>query len=136
MNNIDVNLIDDLQDLKNQKEELENSLKAVTAEMEEVEKQVIENFITAEVDSVKRNGKTYSLRNDLYTSPIAEEKDNLFQALRNNEAGELIQETVNANSLRAFVKELKSNNDGEIPEWIAQYINAFEKTKISVRKGA
>ena len=135
MNNIDVNLIDDLQDLRNQKEELENSLKAVTSELEEVEKQVIENFITAEVDSVKRNGKTYSLRNDLYTSPIAEEKDNLFQALRNNEAGELIQETVNSNSLRAFVKELKGNNNDVIPEWIAPFINAFEKTKISVRKG-
>ena len=135
MNNIDVNLIDDLQDLKNQKEELENSLKAVSAELEEVEKQVVENFITAEVDSVKRNGKTYSLKNDLYTSPIAEEKDNLFEALRKNEAGELIQETVNANSLRAFVKELKGDNDGDIPEWIAPFINVVEKTKISVRKG-
>jgi len=136
MNNIDVNLIDDLQDLRNQKEELENSLKAVTGELEEVEKQVIENFVNSEVDSVKRNGKTYSLKNETFASAIAEEKDNLFDALRNNEAGELIQEVVNANSLRAFVKELKTNNDGDIPEWILPFINVFEKTKISVRKGA
>ena len=136
MNNIDVNLIDDLQDLRNQKEELENSLKAVNAELEEVEKQVIENFVNSEVDSVKRNGKTYSLKNETFASAIAEEKDNLFAALRNNEAGELVQETVNANSLRAFVKELKTNNDGNIPEWILPFITVFEKTKISVRKGA
>jgi len=135
MSNIDVNLIDNLQELRNQKQELEAATKTVTAELEEVEKQVIDNFVTAEVDSVKRNGKTYSLRNETFASAIAEEKDKLFNALRSNEAGELIQETVNANSLRAFVKELRENNNGEIPEWIVPYINVFEKTKISVRKG-
>ena len=32
------------------------------------------------------------------------------------------------------LKELKANNDDEIPEWIVDYINVYEKTKVSVRK--
>ena len=60
--------------------------------------------------------------------------EELFEALRNNDAGDLVQEQVNANSLRAFVKELKANNDDEIPEWIVDFINVYEKTKIAVRK--
>ena len=46
----------------------------------------------------------------------------------------LVQEQVNAQSLRAFVKELKTNNDGEIPTWISDFINVYEKSKIAIRK--
>ena len=91
-------------------------------------------MLTAELDSFKRNGHTYSLKVDTYASAKADKKPELFEALRANNAGDLVQEQVNANSLRAFVKELKANNDDEIPEWIVDYINVYDKTKIAVRK--
>lgn len=133
-NKIDLQLADTLQELREAKEHLEASLKETNAMIEDIEQGLVQAMLTAELDSFKRNGHTYSLKVDTFASAKAECKDQLFQALRENNAGDLVQEQVNANSLRAFVKELKANNDDEIPEWIADYINVYEKTKIAVRK--
>lgn len=133
-NKIDLQLADTLQELREAKEHLEASLKETNAMIEDIEQDLVQAMLTAELDSFKRNGHTYSLKVDTFASAKAECKDQLFQALRENNAGDLVQEQVNANSLRAFVKELKANNDDEIPEWIADYINVYEKTKIAVRK--
>ena len=133
-NKIDLQLADTLQELRDAKEHLEASLKETNEMIEAIEQDLVQAMLTAELDSFKRNGHTYSLKVDTFASAKAECKDQLFKALRENNAGDLVQEQVNANSLRAFVKELKANNDDEIPEWIADYINVYEKTKIAVRK--
>lgn len=133
-NKIDLVLIDDLQDLRDKKEQLETELKTINNTLEEVEATLIDAMVTAELESLKRNGRTYSLRVETFASAKPETKDELFEALRNNDAGELVQEQVNAQSLRAFVKELKINNDGEIPAWISDFINVYEKSKIAIRK--
>lgn len=133
-NNIDLTMADRLQELRDEKEQLEISLKETNAMIEAVEQDLVVAMVTAELDSFKRNGHSYSLKVDTYASAKAECKEELFEALRNNDAGDLVQEQVNANSLRAFVKELKANNDDEIPEWIVDFINVYEKTKIAVRK--
>ncbi len=135
-NKIDLQLADTLQELREAKEHLEASLKETNAMIEDIEQDLVQAMLTAELDSFKRNGHTYSLKVDTFASAKAECKDELFKALRENNAGDLVQEQVNANSLRAFVKELKANNDDEIPEWIADYINVYEKTKIAVRKSS
>jgi len=133
-NKIDLSLVDDLQDLRDKKEKLEDEIRAVNSTLEEVETSLVDAMVTAELESLKRNGRTYSLRLETYASAKPEAKEELFQALRDNEAGDLVQEQVNAQSLRAFVKELKTNNDGEVPAWIIDYINIYEKSKIAVRK--
>ena len=133
-NSIDLQMADRLQELRDEKEQLEMALKETNGMIEAVEQDLVVAMVTAELDSFKRNGHTYSLKVDTYASAKADRKDELFEALRNNNAGDLVQEQVNANSLRAFVKELKANNDDEIPEWIVDYINVYDKTKISVRK--
>lgn len=133
-NNIDLTMADRLQELRDEKEQLEISLKETNAMIEAVEQDLVAAMVTAELDSFKRNGHSYSLKVDTFASAKAECKEELFEALRNNDAGDLVQEQVNANSLRAFVKELKANNDDEIPEWIVNFINVYEKTKIAVRK--
>lgn len=132
--NIDLTVADRLHELRDAKEELEKSVKDINALIDETEQELITAMETAELDSFKRNGHTYSLKVDTFASAKAECKDELFKALRENNAGDLVQEQVNANSLRAFVKELKANNDDNIPDWIADYINVYEKTKIAVRK--
>ncbi|MBQ3544916.1 MAG: hypothetical protein IJA34_08030 [Lachnospiraceae bacterium] len=133
-NSIDLTMADRLQELRDEKEQLETALKETNGMIEAVEQDLVAAMVTAELDSFKRNGHTYSLKVDTYASAKAECKQELFDALRSNNAGDLVQEQVNANSLRAFVKELKANNDDEIPEWIVDYINVYEKTKVSVRK--
>ena len=133
-NSIDLQMADRLQELRDEKEQLEMALKETNGMIEAVEQDLVAAMVTAELYSFKRNGHTYSLKIDTYASAKADRKEELFEALRNNNAGDLVQEQVNANSLRAFVKELKANNDDEIPEWIVDYINVYDKTKISVRK--
>ncbi len=133
-NSIDLQMADRLQELRDEKEQLELSLKETNALIESVEQDLVAAMLTAELDSFKRNGHTYSLKVDTYASAKADKKPELFEALRANNADDLVQEQVNANSLRAFVKELKANNDDEIPEWIVDYINVYDKTKIAVRK--
>ena len=133
-NKIDLQLADTLQELRDAKEHLEASLKETNEMIEAIEQDLVQAMLTAELDSFKRNGHTYSLKVDTFASAKAECKEELFKALRENNAGDLVQEQVNANSLRAFVKELKANNDDNIPDWIADYINVYEKTKIAVRK--
>lgn len=134
--NIDLTLADRLQELRDAKAHLEEATKETNAMIEEIEQELVNAMITAELESFKRNGHTYSLKVDTFASAKAECKEELFRALKDNNAGDLVQEQVNANSLRAFVKELKANNNDTIPEWIADYINVFEKTKISVRKSS
>lgn len=64
-------------------------------------------------------------------------KEELFDALRSKGFGELIYETVNANSLSAFVKEQIAENGGdELPDWLKGLVNVFEKTTVTVRKAA
>jgi len=133
-NTIDLQMADRLQELRDEKAHLETALKETNALIEAVEQDLVAAMLTAELDSFKRNGHTYSLKIETYASAKAECKEELFEALRNNDAGDLVQEQVNANSLRAFVKELKANNDDEIPSWIVEYINVYEKSKIAVRK--
>lgn len=69
-------------------------------------------------------------------SAAAGMKEELFDALRSKGFGELIYETVNANSLSAFVKEQIAENGDEIPDWLKGLVNVFEKTTVTMRKAA
>jgi hypothetical protein len=65
---------------------------------------------------------------------MADRKEELFEALRVEGHGGLIYETVNANSLSAFVREQISENDDVLPEWLNSLVNVFEKNTVGVRK--
>ena len=57
-----------------------------------------------------------------------------FDALRAEGYGDMITETVNANSLSSFVKEQIAENGDELPSWLHGLVNVFEKTTVGVRK--
>ena len=63
-------------------------------------------------------------------------KEDLFAALRNAGFGDLVYETVNANSLSAFVKEQMAENEDALPAWLNGLVNVYEKTTVGVRKAA
>lgn len=65
---------------------------------------------------------------------MAGHKDELYSALKENGFGELVYETVNANSLSAFVKEQISENQDTVPDWLSGLVNVYEQTSVSVRK--
>ena len=59
----------------------------------------------------------------------------MFAALKSNGFGEIVTETVNANTLASFVKEQRELNNDEIPEWISAVVRSFEKVSVGIRKG-
>ena len=60
----------------------------------------------------------------------------LCQTVREAGYGDLIYETVNANSLSAFVKEQICENADAVPAWLDGLVNVFEKSTVSLRKAA
>ena len=118
---------------KERKEALEAELKAVKAEIERLDREFSDEMILMEYDGFSRKGKTFFLKSRLFASPKAGCKSGLFSALRKRGYGDMITESVNANTLSSFVKEKREENDGEIPEWLTEVVNSYEKTTVGTR---
>jgi len=127
-------MADRLKELKDNKKNLDAQSKQLGAEIEELELSLSDAMATAEVDKFSRNGNTFYLTSRLFASPNAGMKDDMISALRKNGYGELVTETVNANTLASFCKELMAENNDVLPEWLAGTINTFEKTSVGIRK--
>ncbi len=127
-------LAEKLKQLKDKKKELEEQVKAVEDEIEQIEQQLIVQMIADEVTSFNKDGYTYYLSIKPYASPVPESKKELFQKLKENGFGDLVYETVNANSFNAFVREQIEENGGEIPEWLGPYVRIYEKQTIGIKK--
>ena len=127
-------LADKLKELKERKAELAEETKANNAEIEQAEFQLSQLMASTETQSFQRAGTLFYLTTKTYASADKEHKDELFTALRNEGFGSLITETVNANSLSAFVKEQMSENDDVLPEWLEGKVNVFDKVTVGLRK--
>lgn len=128
-------LADKLNELRDKKKSLDEESKAVSKEIEEIDALLTEAMMENEVEKFSRNKKTFYLSTRLFASALDGNKDALFGALRENGYGDLITETVNANTLSSFVKEQREMNGGEeVPEWLGSVVNVCEKTTVGIRK--
>ena len=127
-------LADELRALKEAKKYAEQELKEITEEIDCVDAMLAERMIASETQNFTRNGTTFCLTNATRASAAAGRKDELFAALRGAGFGDLVYETVNANSLSAFVKEQTAENEDVLPNWLDGLVNVFEKTTVGVRK--
>ena len=129
-------LADQLRELKETKKYAEQELKEITEEIDRVDAALAEQMIAAETQNFTRNGTMFCLTNTTRASATAGRKEELFSALRGAGFGDLVYETVNANSLSAFVKEQTTENGDALPQWLDGLVAVFEKTTVSVRKAA
>ena len=127
-------LADRLKELRERKAELAEETKANNAEIEQAEYDLSQLMAQTETQSFQRAGMLFYLTTKTYASADKEHKDELFDALRNEGYGSLITETVNANSLSAFVKEQMSENDDVLPDWLDGKVNVFDKVTVALRK--
>ena len=127
-------LAERLKELRDKKSALEKQTKENNAALDEVEKQLAKMMVDTETQNFTRNGTMFSLTNKTRASAVADCKDKLYRALRRKGYGNLVYETVNANSLSAFVNEQMSENNEELPKWLIGLVNVYPQTKISVRK--
>ena len=127
-------MADRLKSLKKQKKDLEDSVKAIGSEIEELDRQLSDAMTEAELDRFSRNGSTFYLHSRLYASPSAGRKDAMMQALKQNGYGSLVVESVNSNTLSSFVREQMEANEGNIPSWLGDTISTYEKISVGIRK--
>ncbi len=127
-------LADRLKALRDKKKEVEQSLKDVNVELDQTDAALAQLMTDTETQNFTRSGTMFCLTNTTRASAAADRKDELFDALRTEGYGGLIYETVNANSLSAFVREQISENDDVLPDWLDGLVSVFEKTTVGVRK--
>ena len=127
-------MADRLKSLKKQKKDLEDSVKAIGSEIEELDRQLSDAMAETQLDSFSRNGSTFYLYSRLYASPSAGRKDAMMQALKQNGYGSLVVESVNSKTLSSFVREQKEANQGNIPSWLSDTVSTYEKISVGIRK--
>lgn len=127
-------MADRLRELQEQKKELESQTKAVSAEITQLDLQLSDAMAEAEVEKFSRNGSTFYLKSRLFASPVAGRKDDLFAILKAHGYGSLVTETVNVNTLAAFIKEQREATGEDVPSWLDGTVNTFEKVSVGIRK--
>lgn len=129
-------LADQLRALRDEKTEAEQRLKELNAAIDEAEYRLSEMMAESETQNFTRQGMMFCLTTKTRASAMAGRKEELFAALRGEGYGDLVYETVNANSLSAFVKEQMAENGDVLPSWLDGLVNVFEKTGVSLRKAS
>lgn len=127
-------LAERLKELRDTKTELEKKTKENNASIDEVEQQLVRMMVDTETQNFTRGGTMFSLTNKTRASAVSDSKAKLYRALKRKGYGDLVYETVNANSLSAFVNEQISENNEELPKWLSGLVNVYPQTKVSVRK--
>lgn len=132
------NKIDQYKALLDRKDELESQTKENNAAIEELKQQITQEMIDNESPVISRNGFRYSLVEKTRYSKKAEEtlmEEGLdfFEVLRDEGLGDLIKETVNANTLSSSMKAYVEEN-GELSEDLARCLNVYETFDIQKRK--
>jgi len=129
-------LAEQLATLRDEKEKVEDRLKKLNKYIEEVEYKLSGLMALCETQNFTRAGKTFFLMDKIRASAVVDNKDALHKALKTQGFGALVYETVNANSLSAFIKEQITENGDTLPAWLDGLVNVYEKTTVGVRKAA
>lgn len=127
-------LAEQLKQLREEKKGAEQRVKDINSEIDKTEYALVQLMAETETQNFTRAGTMFSLTTKTRASAMAGRKDELYSALKENGFGDLVYETVNANSLSAFVKEQIAENQNTVPDWLNGLINVYEQTSVSVRK--
>ena len=134
MNNRLTTLLEKYQNLLEQKEEIAAAQKRNNENIEMARNELVAEMLEEEIDSVTYDGFSYTLTAKTRYSKKAGSDDALFDLLRDHGLGDLIRETVNAQTLQGAMSEEAKANDGELPEEWLSVINVFSFTDITKRK--
>lgn len=135
MENVQIfEMADRLKTLQEQKKDLEAQAKALGAEIAKLDERLSDAMTEAEIDRFSRNGSTFYLKSRLFASPASGRKDEMMQALKENGYSSLVVETVNANTLAAFIKEQREATGEDVPAWLGDTVSTYEKVSVGIRK--
>lgn len=129
-----LNVLDRYNELLGEKERLAAETKDNNREVESCRNQLAQLMVDAEVPEIGRNGFIFRIKPTTKYSKKAGADDELFDLLRERGLGDIIKETVNAQTLQGTLSELAEENGDVLPEEFLGCVNIYEFTDISRRK--
>ncbi|MCU6685695.1 hypothetical protein OCV99_03825 [Dorea acetigenes] len=126
-------------ELLDRKDELEKQTKANNEQLKNMEQEIAQQMIDEEKPDTTVDGFKYSLQEKTRYSKISEEKLMekglvFFDVLREQGFGHLITEKVDPRTLDSAMNNLSAENDGELPEELAEVLSVYSELKVSKRK--
>lgn len=126
-------LATELHRLRDEKKATEDKVKELNREIEEVDKELVEAMLESELQSINMSGFTFYLNTRTFATAKAEGKIELYEWFKENGHESMVQETVNAQTLAAWVREQLDEAD-ELPKEIQPLLNVYEKTSVGIRR--
>lgn len=126
-------LADELRDKRERKKALEEQVKQLNAELDVLDARLAQAMIDQETQSFSRAGKLYYIKTITRASAKAGEAENLYKWLKEHGAADLVKETVNAQTLTGYVKELLDETE-DLPAGLGDLVNVYEKQTVAMRK--
>ena len=131
--------------LQYDKKGLEEELEEIKGSLKTISDQAIELMAENGVQKTTIEGNTVYIHEQIWASINPEDKEAAFEAMRANDLGDLIKETVNTNTLSSWVRDyIKETNEGMmfieskdecVPEELRGHIKVSNVTQLRMRKG-
>ena len=115
--------------LTEQRRKLEAEVKRLATDLAGREEVLVEEFAKAGIQNIKTTaGQTVYLNREIFAKMVGDHVEAL-DAFRTAGHGDFVKETVNAQTLRAYVRQM----DEELPEGLQPYIDITEVFRMRMR---
>ena len=122
-------LVTEYADLTEQRRKLEAEVKRLVTDLAGREEVLVEEFAKTGIQNIKTSaGQTVYLNREIFAKLVGDHVEAL-DAFRTAGLGDFVKETVNAQTLRAYVREM----DEELPEGLQPYIDITEVFRMRMR---
>lgn len=118
--------------IKNQLDELDAQMRALKAEYDKLEPEVIEYMTSEGIQNLAVDGRTVYVKRQIWAS-VNKENPFALDILRDNGLGDFIEEKVNSQRISAYVREFEKEGK-EIPSWCLEALNITEKFSVGMQK--
>ena len=92
--------------LEGEKSDIKTRLKAIEARLSELDESLTRQFIEDGIQSMNIDGRMVYLHREIFASPKDGNKEAVLTALKACDLGQYVREDYNANSLKAYVREM------------------------------
>lgn len=129
-------LADELKAKKQLKKDLEQQAEEVGKEITRLDRELSDAMAEAECPNFSHSGSTFYLNSKLYASPRAGMSEEMIEALKAHGFGDIVKETVAPQTLSSFCREqiALSGEKEELPSWLSDVVNTFDKVTVGIRK--
>ena len=122
-------LVAEFADLTEKRRKLEAEVKRMATELAAREEKLVDEFAQAGIQNIKtKTGQTIYLNREVFAKLVGDQKK-AYTAFRRAGLGDFVKETLNANTLRAWVREM----DEVLPRGLQPYVDITEVYRMRMR---